>query len=78
VRVTAARETGHHTHGDGTAVDFVPAAGATQRDWDDTVGRLATELGWTATCGRSGARPVCALKPATPTRAIRPTTSPTR
>jgi hypothetical protein len=32
VRVTAARETGHHTHGDGTAVDFVPAAGATQRD----------------------------------------------
>ncbi|MGH2945759.1 MAG: lytic transglycosylase domain-containing protein [Solirubrobacteraceae bacterium] len=64
VRVTAAREAGHHTHGDGTAVDLVPAVGATQRDWDDTVGRLARDLGWTESCGTSGARPACALKPA--------------
>jgi hypothetical protein len=64
VRVTAAREAGHHTHGDGTAVDLVPAIGTAQRDWDETVGRLARDLGWTASCGSSGARPGCALKPA--------------
>ena len=64
VRVTAARETGHNTHGDGTAIDLVPAIGATQGAWDDTVGRLARDLGWTASCGSSGARPACALKPA--------------
>ena len=38
VRVTAGRETGHHTHGDGTAVDLVPATATTQREWDDSVG----------------------------------------
>jgi hypothetical protein len=32
-RVMAAREAGHHTHGDGTAVDLVPAIGSSQRDW---------------------------------------------
>ena len=52
LRVTAAREAGHHTHGDGTAVDLVPAVGATQRDWDATAGRLAAELGWTPSCGQ--------------------------
>ena len=64
VRVTAARETGHNTHGDGTALDLVPTAGTTQRDWDDTVGALARDLGWTMSCGSSGARPACPLKPA--------------
>jgi hypothetical protein len=64
LRVTAAREPGHHTHGDGTAVDLAPAMGATQRDWDATAGRLARDLGWTAGCGNSGARPSCQLKPA--------------
>jgi hypothetical protein len=64
LRVTAARETGHHTHGDGTALDLAPATGATQRDWDATAGRLARDLGWTAGCGSSGARPACQLKPA--------------
>jgi Transglycosylase SLT domain len=64
VRVTAGRETGHRTHGDGTAVDLVPATGTAQRDWDDTVGQLARDLGWTASCGSSGARPTCPLKPA--------------
>jgi hypothetical protein len=29
LRVSAAREAGHHTHGDGTAVDLVPADGTT-------------------------------------------------
>src|SRR4051794_16781823 len=64
LRVSAARETGHHTHGDGTAVDLVPAVAATQADWDATAGRLATELGWVPSCGASGARPACPLKPA--------------
>jgi hypothetical protein len=64
LRVTAAREPGHHTHGDGTAVDLAPATRATQRDWDATAGRLARDLGWTAGCGGSGARPACQLKPA--------------
>ena len=64
LRVTAARETGHHTHGDGTAVDLVPAVGATQSDWDASAGRLANDLGWTPGCGSSGTRPACALKPA--------------
>jgi hypothetical protein len=45
LRVTAAREAGHHTHGDGTAVDLVPAVAAAQRDWDRTAGQLAAELG---------------------------------
>src|SRR4051812_43203110 len=64
LRVSAAREAGHHTHGDGTAVDLVPAAGGTQAHWDASAGRLASDLGWTAACGRSGARPACPLKPA--------------
>jgi hypothetical protein len=64
LQVTAAREAGHRTHGDGTAVDLVPATGVTQRDWDDTAGRLAHDLGWTEPCGSSGARPACPLKPA--------------
>jgi hypothetical protein len=34
LRVSAAREAGHHTHRDGTAVDLVPAAGGTQDDCD--------------------------------------------
>jgi Transglycosylase SLT domain len=64
VRVTAGREIGHRTHGDGTAVDLVPATGTAQHDWDDTIGRLARDLGWTASCGNSGARPACPLRPA--------------
>jgi hypothetical protein len=56
--------TGHHTHGDGTAVDLAPAIATEQRGWDDTVGALARDLGWTANCGSSGARPACPLKPA--------------
>jgi hypothetical protein len=64
VRVTAAREAGHHTHGDGTALDLVPQVGATQADWDASAGRLANDLGWIPSCGASGARPACPLKPA--------------
>jgi hypothetical protein len=64
LRVSAAREAGHHTHGDGTAVDLVPAVGATQADWDGSAGRLASDIGWIASCGASGARPACPLRPA--------------
>jgi Transglycosylase SLT domain len=64
LRVTAAREAGHRTHGDGTAVDLNPADGTTQAVWDATAGRLAHDLGWTPACGRSGSRPACSLAPA--------------
>jgi len=61
LRVTAAREGGHHTHGDGTAMDMVPASG---RGWDATALRAALALGWTPSCGASGTAPICPLIPA--------------
>jgi hypothetical protein len=64
LRVSAAREAGHHTHGDGTAVDLVPADGSTQAVWDGSAGRLARDLGWTPECAGSGSRPACRLAPA--------------
>jgi hypothetical protein len=64
LRVSAAREAGHRTHGDGTAIDVVPADGTTQPVWDASAGRLAHDLGWSAGCAASGTRPVCRLVPA--------------
>ena len=65
LRATAAREAGHATHGDGTAIDAVPAGDlASQAAWDRSAGRLARDLGWRSSCGRSGTRPACALVPA--------------
>jgi transglycosylase-like protein with SLT domain len=64
LRVTAAREAGHRTHGDGTAVDLIPADGTTQAVWDGSAGRLAHDLGWSPACARAGTRPVCRLAPA--------------
>jgi hypothetical protein len=64
LRVTAAREAGHCTHGDGTAIDVVPAAGLGQDSWDTSAGALARDLGWSPTCARSGTRPSCPLVPA--------------
>ena len=64
LRVTAAREAGHRTHGDGTAIDLVPADGTTQAVWDASAGRLAHDLGWSPACARSGTRPACRLAPA--------------
>ncbi len=61
LRVSAAREAGHQTHGDGTAMDMVPAAG---RSWDETALRAALDLGWTPSCGASGSAPACPLAPA--------------
>jgi hypothetical protein len=61
LRVTAAREAGHRTHGDGTAMDMVPAPG---RSWDATALKAALALGWTPVCGYSGTAPVCPLVPA--------------
>ena len=61
VRVTAAREPGHRTHGDGTAIDIVPAHATTQQAWDNSAGRLARHLGWSPACARSGTRPACRL-----------------
>jgi hypothetical protein len=64
LRVTAAREAGHQTHGDGTAIDLIPADGATQTVWDTSAGHLAHHLGWSRACARSGTRPACRLAPA--------------
>jgi hypothetical protein len=61
LRVTAAREPGHRTHGDGTALDVVPAPG---RNWDGTARRAALALGWRPGCAASGAAPSCPLVPA--------------
>jgi hypothetical protein len=61
LRVTAAREAGHNTHGDGTAMDMVPASG---RGWEGTALRAAETLGWVPSCGVSGSAPVCPLVPA--------------
>ena len=61
LRVTAAREGGHQTHGDGTALDMAPAPG---RGWDGTAKRAAEDLGWSRGCAESGVRPVCKLVPA--------------
>jgi hypothetical protein len=54
LKATAARETGHKTHGDGTALDMVPAEGGSQRVWDETALKLARDLGWTSECAESG------------------------
>ncbi len=64
LRVVAAREAGHHTHGDGTAVDLVPAGSQAISHWRETAERLARDLGWTPGCGPSGSRPACKLIPA--------------
>jgi hypothetical protein len=61
LRVTAARESGHVTHGDGTAMDMVPVPG---HDWDETAKRAATDLGWIESCGLIGVSPACPLVPA--------------
>ena len=61
LRVTAAREVGHQTHGDGTAMDMVPPPGS---GWDETALRAALALGWVASCGWNGSAPVCPLAPA--------------
>ena len=63
LRVTAAREVGHNTHGDGTAADMVPAAGAGRRAWDRSALRLAHDIGWTQRCAASGVAPACPLAP---------------
>jgi hypothetical protein len=64
LRVSAAREAGHNTHGDGTALDLIPADGNAPAVWDASAGRLAHDLGWTPACARSGTRPACRLAPA--------------
>jgi hypothetical protein len=64
LRVTAAREPGHNTHGDGTALDLIPAGPVDQVAWDTSTGALARDLGWRAACGASGVRPACPLVPA--------------
>ncbi|MEO8690018.1 MAG: hypothetical protein ABI611_17610 [Solirubrobacteraceae bacterium] len=59
--MSASREAGHQTHGDGTAVDLVPADGTKQAIWDASAGALAHDLGWRSACAQSGTRPTCRL-----------------
>ena len=61
LQVTAARESGHQTHGDGTAMDMVPAPG---HGWDETAKRAASDLGWIESSGPVGVAPACPLVPA--------------
>jgi murein DD-endopeptidase MepM/ murein hydrolase activator NlpD len=63
LRVTAAREAGHESHGDGTALDMIPAHGTDRATWDSSALRLAHHLGWTDSCAASGVVPACPLKP---------------
>jgi len=65
LQVTAGREEGHISHGDGTALDMVPeeSLAGTQATWDDTTKRLAEDIGRIESCGASGVPPACPLKP---------------
>ena len=71
LRVTAAREGGHNTHGDGTALDLVPAEPVDQAAWDASAGALARALGWTPACGPSGEPPSVPARPCDPVRRLR-------
>ena len=64
LRVSAAREAGHHTHGDGTALDLIPADDNAPGNLGPLRRPLAHDLGWTPACARSGTRPACQLAPA--------------
>ncbi len=47
MRVTAAREAGHASHGDGTSLDIVPAPG---KAWETTTEAGASAIGWEFGC----------------------------
>ncbi len=64
LRVVAAREAGHASHGDGQAVDLVPARPGGIGTWRPTAERAARDLGWRPQCGASGVAPACPLSPA--------------
>jgi hypothetical protein len=51
LRITACRESGHHTHGAGLATDLVPEPA---HDWPSTAERVAEAMGWTPGCGANG------------------------
>lgn len=64
LRLTAAREGGHASHGNGQALDIVPAGDlGSQAVWDRSAGRTAFDLGWTRGCAASGVPPTCKLVP---------------
>ena len=71
LRVTAAREAGHNTHGDGTALDLVPAEPVDQAAWDASAGALARDLGWTPACGALRQPTRLPARPRDPVRRLR-------
>ena len=58
LRVTAAREAGHNTHGDGTALDLVPRRHPDQAAWDASAGRSPTIWAGPARAGAPAAAPL--------------------
>lgn len=64
LQLTAGAEGGHNTHGDGTAIDAVPAQSQTLGAWRQSAQRAARDLGWTPGCAASGVAGVCELAPA--------------
>lgn len=64
LQLTAGAEGGHNTHGDGTAIDAVPAGSQALSAWRSTVERAALGLGWTPACASSGVAGVCDFAPA--------------
>ena len=62
--ITAGKETGHASHGDGSAIDAVPAGSQAVSNWERTAERAARDFGWTAGCASAGVRPACPLIPA--------------
>jgi hypothetical protein len=55
LRVTAAREAGHLSHGNGLSLDLIPAGG---RAWQETTERFARDIGWRPGCGNACEPPV--------------------
>jgi hypothetical protein len=55
--VTAAREPGHASHGDGTSLDLVPANGNSVAEWRRSIERFARDIGWRPGCGSDCAPP---------------------
>ena len=60
LQITAAREAGHASHGNGTSVDWVPRGSSAVAHWQETTERLARDIGWRPGCDSSCAPPVIA------------------
>jgi hypothetical protein len=55
LRVSAAREAGHLSHGNGLSLDLIPAGG---RSWEESTERFARDIGWRPGCDDACSPPV--------------------